>query len=277
MKTNFLSIIALVIGIIALLLSLAKNPQGLKDTNKSSLTNIQQSKVMKIGYEGYPPYTIKDPASGKLSGYSVDMAEYIAKQAGWKVEWIQTSPDTKIPDLVAGRYEVMVEPIFRTIPRSTQVTFTRPYGYFGYAVGVVRKGDTKFTKISDLNRPDITIAVRLGYTDQTFAEENLNKAKLKTMNVSDTSQVFLDVISGNSDIALADTESIKAFAKEHPSQVDVLFANPPPASVPAGFMIKQGDFTFYNFLNTAIDYMETNKVLDGLDKKYNVTVPRTLQ
>lgn len=277
MKTNFLSIVAIIVGVVALLVSFGKDSQGLRNNDGSTLERIQKSKVMRIGYEGYPPYSIKDPSSGKLSGYSVDMAEYIAKQAGWKIEWVQTNADTKIPDLIVGRFDLMVEPIFRTIPRSTQVTFTRPYAYFGYAEGVVRKGDTRFTKIEDLNRPNITIAVRLGYTDQTFAEENLSRAKIKAMNVSDTNALFLDVISGNSDIALADAESVKAFAKEHSNQIDTLFINPPPASVPAGFMLKQGDFTFYNFLNTAIDYMETNKVLDSLDKKYNITVPQIPQ
>lgn len=105
-------------------------------------------------------------------------------------------------------------------------------------------------------------------------EQNLPKATVRALKADDITQVFLDVLSGNSDIALADLEQVKAFAKEHSTQVDVLFADPPPASVPAGFMLRQGDFSFYNFLNSALDFLESNGVLDRLDVKYEVSAVR---
>ncbi len=273
-KVNYLLIITFMVAVVALFLPHVKQMQGPISGTESTLSQIQKTKVLRIGYEGYPPYTIKDPATGQLSGYSVDMANYIAKETDWTIEWIQSSADTKIPDLEAGRFDVMVEPIFRTIPRATRVTFTRPYAYFGYAAAIVRKGDLRFRKFEDLNRSDITIVLRLGYASQTYAEENLPLAKKRVMNVDDISQVFVDVLSGNSDIALADLEQVKAFAKEHSDQVDALFVENPPASVPAGFMLRQGDFVFCNFLNSAIDYLEFNGILDQLDKKYRVSAVR---
>lgn len=274
---NSLSLIALVIGIIALVIGLNRNPVTSPNSSPSALDRIQKNKVLRTGYISYFPYSTKDPKTGLLSGYSVDMVDYIAKQTGWKVEWIETTSDTMISDLQSNKFDVVVTSIFRTIPRATRVTFTRPYAYFGYAGGLVKKGDTRFRTIEDLNNPNITVAVTLGDTDQSFIEQNLPKAKLKTMKVDDVSQVYADVLAGNSDISLSEILELKAYAKEHSDQVDTLFTNPPPASVPAGFMVRQGDFSFYNFLNTAIDYMETNKVLDALDKKYNVSTPRTLK
>lgn len=66
-----------------------------------------------------------------MSGYSVEMASLIADQAGWSLDWVKTTADTKIPDLKAGKFDLMVEPIYRTIARAKEVTFTRPYAYFG--------------------------------------------------------------------------------------------------------------------------------------------------
>lgn len=276
-KVNYLLIITFIIALVGLFMPRGQQIQGPTTTTigtTSTLSQIQKTKILRIGYEGYPPYTIKDPASGKLSGYSVDMAQHIAQEASWTIEWVQTGPDTKIPDLEAGRFDVMVEPIFRTIARATKVTFTRPYAYFGYAAGIVKKGEKRFQKIEDLNKSNVTVAVRLGYTDQTYADENLPLANRKAMNVNDIGQIFLDVIAGNSDIALADVEQVKAFAKEHSNQVDALFVNNPPALVPAGFMLRQGDFVFYNFLGSSIDYLESNGILDQLDKQYSVSAFR---
>jgi len=273
-KINYLLIVTFIIAIVGLFLPQNRNVSSSLTGIESTLNKIQDTKVIRIGYEGYPPYTIKDPKTGKLSGYSVDMAEYIAREAGWEIAWVQSSANTKIPDLELGRFDIMVEPIYRTIPRATRVAFTRPYAYFGYAVGIVRKGEKRFQQFKDLNHPEVSIALRLGYASQTYAEENLPLAEKHAMNVSDISEVFLDVISGNSDIALADLEQVKRFAEEHSGQVEAIFINNPPASVPAGFMLRRGDFAFYNFLNAAIDYLEANRILDQLDEEYGVSAVR---
>jgi cyclohexadienyl dehydratase len=270
--------VALIVAILALALAAVGLfvPRTARDgaeqvQSENTLQQVVSRRVLRVGYEGYPPYTVTDPATGRLSGYSVDLAEYIAQQAGWSVQWIKTSADTKIPDLQAGRFDVMVEPIFETISRASRVSFSRPYAYFGDAVGVVRKGETRFKNIDALNRPGVTVAVRQGYTDQEFATDNLPNAKVTTLKVNDASQLFLEVIADRADVALADLEQARAFVAAHPTQVELRFANPAPVYIPAGFMFRQGDFTFYNFMNSAIGYAESNGVLRRLDRKYNVT------
>lgn len=265
------AILALVLALVAVVVSVTRSPTEVRKDESSTLQRVTASRTLRVGYEGYPPYTIKNPATGQLTGLSVDLAEYIAREAGWKVQWVQTSPDTKIPDLQAGRFDVMTEPIFQTIPRAMQVTFTRPYAYFGDAAGIVRKGDRRFKAVDDLNKAGVTIVVRQGYTDQTFAADNLPAATLRALKVDDASQLFLEVIAGKADVALADVEQAKAFASAHSTQVDLRFSDPAPAYIPAGLMLKQGDFVFYNFLNAALDYAESNAVLARLNRKYGVS------
>ena len=278
-RFNVLALLALIIAIAALVVALrnSNTPTVARDgatAQQSTLQRVNTTRVLRVGYEGYPPYTVIDPQTQAVSGYSVDVATAIATEAEWKVQWVKTTPDTKVADLAADKFDVMVEPIFRTIPRATRASFTRPYSYFGYAAGVVRKGDTRFRSMADLNRPGIKVVVRLGYTDQTYAEQHLPQAQIVKLNASDISQVFNEVLAGRADIALADLEQVKAFASTHAGSVDTLFTDPPPAAVPAGFMLRQGDFAFYNFLNSAIDYLESNGVFDDLDRKYKVTALR---
>jgi cyclohexadienyl dehydratase len=271
-----LAVIALIIALAAVFIQFTRTEGQSRSADTGSLLRIAQTHTLRVGYEGYPPYTIKDPATGKLSGVSVDIAEYIAHEANWKVEWVQTSPDTKIPDLQAGRFDVMTEPIFRTISRAERVTFSRPYAYFGDAAAIVRKNDARFNVVDDLNKPGITIAVRQGYTDQSFAADHLPTATLRVLKVDDVSQLFLEVLARKADAALADLEQVRAFAKAHPSEVDTRFTDPAPAYIPAGMMLSQGDFIFYNFLNTSLDYMEANGVLSLINKKYGLSPMTTL-
>jgi ABC-type amino acid transport substrate-binding protein len=266
-----IAVLALLVAVAGLFLPTRRDAPSAGTTESSTLQRIMDSKTLRVGYEGYPPYTIKDPASGQLSGFSVDLAEYIAREAGWKVEWVQTSPDTKIPDLQAGKFDIMTEPIFRTIPRATRVTFSRPYAYFGDAAGLVRKGETRFKNVGDLNKSGVTIVVRQGYTDQTYASDNLPAATLRALKVDDASQLFLEVITGKADVALADLEQVKAFAAQHANQVEVRFTDPAPSYIPAGLMLRQGDFTFYNFVNASIDYMEANGDLSRLNHKFGIS------
>jgi ABC-type amino acid transport substrate-binding protein len=266
-----LASISFVAAIAGLFLPLPANHPAPGPTASNTLRHINETRTLRVGYEGYPPYTIKDPATGKLTGFSVDLAEYIAREAGWKVEWIQTSPDTKIPDLQAGKFDVMTEPIFRTIPRAVQVSFSRPYAYFGDAAAIVRKKESRFKVIDDLNKPGVTVVVRQGYTDETFAADNLSAASRRSLKVDDVSQLFLEVIAGKADAALADLEQVQAFAAKHPTEVQARFTNPAPSYIPAGFMLRQGDFIFYNFVNASIDYMEANSVLTRLNRKYGLS------
>jgi polar amino acid transport system substrate-binding protein len=273
-RSPLLSWIALGLATIALVLTLLWRPtMGAQPSTPSegTLARIVRTQTLRVGYEGYPPYTIKDPSTGKLSGISVEIADLIAREAGWKVEWVESSPDTKIPDLQAGKFDVMTEPILGTIPRASRVGFTRPYAYFGDASAIVRKGEARFKGIHDLNQPGVTIAVRAGYTDQTYAADNLPAASLRALKVEDTSQVFLEVIAGKADVALANSDEVRAFVAAHPSEVEARFVDPAPAYIPAGLMLRQGDFTFYNFLNVALDYLDTNGDLARVRNKYGIS------
>ena len=271
-KPNILAILAFIIAVIGLFFPRPVPPNGIH--NSSTLVDIRNNRLLRVGFEGYPPYTIQNPNDQTMSGYSVDLVNTIAEQAGWRVQWIKTSPDTKIIDLKAGKFDVMVEPIFATIARAKEVAFTQPYASFGYASAIVKKGDGRFKSFSDLNKEGLIVAVRQGYTDESYAKKQLPKALVRPMKVDDVNQIFLEVLSGKADVALTDTEDVKSFYKAHPKEVDTLFINPPPAQVPAGFIVREDDITLVDFFNTALNYLKANGVLDNLDAKYGVTEMR---
>jgi ABC-type amino acid transport substrate-binding protein len=271
--TSILLVITFVIACVGLFLPRPADSSRLERFT-SVLDSVRATRLLRIGFEGYPPFASQDPRTGSMSGYSVDLATRIADEAGWKIEWIKTSADTKIADLKTGKFDVMVEPIFETIPRAREVTFTQPFNYNGFASAIVRSQEHRFKVFTDLDKPGIKVVVRQGYTDEAYAKEWLKYATVVALRVEDTSLIFLDVLSGKADVALADTSQVKVFHKEHQKETDMLFTNPPPAFVPAGFMLPQGDFVATNFFNSALSYLDANGVLDALDQKYDVSAFR---
>ena len=72
--------------------------------------------------------------------------------------------------------------MFRTIPRATQVAFTRPIDYFGLSA-IVRNDNRSIAQLGDLERPGLTIAVTQGEVTR-ICGRNLPQAKLRQFNTA---------------------------------------------------------------------------------------------
>ncbi len=249
-----------------------KTPGGDVGIAKSEnvLQKMLKTKEIIVGYGGYAPYLIREPNTQEISGYSVDILKAILDPLGIKVKWQETTWDNMKQDILLKKFDLMIEPIFMTIPRSAQVGFTIPYAYFGYASVLVRKGETRFKSIEDLNKPNLTLAVTQGVTDQEYVERNLPKAKVKLIPGNDISITLTEVLIGKADAALADVPTILQFLKAHPNDVIALFLNNPPATTPAAFMTRPDEVEFINFLNNALLYLEANGFFDSLERKYDL-------
>lgn len=262
--------IALVAATGLFLLSCAQGDASTKGSphTTGTLQKMIQEKRLVVGYAGYLPFLRRDPNTGVISGYSVDLLKAITDPLGVTIEWKETTWDNMKQDLLLGKFDIMVEPIFYTIPRATQVGYTRPYAYFGFGVPVVRKGENRFRRIEDFNDPKVKLAVTQGVTDQEFVARKLPNANIKLIPGNDISITLTEVLVGKADAAIADVPTVLQFLKVHPNEVEALFLDNPPAITPAGFLVRRDDIEFLNFLNTALLTLEAGGVFDQLETSY---------
>jgi len=137
----------------------------------------------------------------------------MAAEAKYKVDWVETTWGNMIADLKTGRFQVMAAPVFRTIPRATEVAFTRPIDYFGLSA-IARVNDTRFNSLDDLRRAaDIQIAVTQGEVGHEFATRNLPNAKLRVFDTGNIALALTDVVQGRVDVAISDAWTIKQFVR----------------------------------------------------------------
>jgi polar amino acid transport system substrate-binding protein len=90
-----------------------------------SLRRVQRAGVLRVGYSVEPPFASL-AANGAVVGQSAACAAEVARALGLRVEWVQTSLDRQIPDLLAGRFDVIGAGLFVSPERAAQVRFSAP-------------------------------------------------------------------------------------------------------------------------------------------------------
>jgi L-cystine transport system substrate-binding protein len=113
------------------------------------LAQIKSAGVFRVGTEGtYAPFTYHD-ASGKLTGFDVEIASAIAQRLGVKPQFIEGKWDGLIAGLDAKRYDAVVNEVSITDARKAKYDFSTPY-IATHAVLIVRDDNTTIRSFDDL-------------------------------------------------------------------------------------------------------------------------------
>jgi len=233
---------------------------------QDTLAKIQREGVLHVGYVVYPPTVIKDPNSGDLSGHFVDAVRFLADVMEVRVEFHEATFATFVAGLQNGQYDVSIAATYRTIPRAMSVAFTKPIIYIGNGA-IVRRGESRFSALQDFDAPGIVLAVAQGEASHEYAREHFNKASIRALETADLSLPLSEVLSGRADVGLADAWTTSQFAKTHPEATD-LFTGRPYDLTAVGWAARPDDMRWLNFLDTAIDYLESTGRMDQWEARY---------
>jgi ABC-type amino acid transport substrate-binding protein len=256
-------IFTLALGLGCLLAPLAASAQ-----QPSILQNIQKTKTINAAYIPYPPFVIVDPNTKKVSGYFIELMDEIVANMGQdiKIKYEETTWGTMVVGVQSGKFDVVVSGIFSTIPRSMQVTFTRPVMLVGLSA-VARSDDKRFKTDEDLKKPGLTVAVTAGEVGHSYAKQYLPNAKLIVLDTPDITRPMLEVLAGRADVGIADSMSVYNFVEAHKGKATNVFGERPLYLYGTGLMLPR-DLQWKDFLDQAINFLEYSKVLDRLEAKY---------
>lgn len=86
--------------------------------------------LVRVGTEGtYPPFTFRDPETNELTGYDIEVAEAVAEEAGWRLEFVEGPFDALFPALDSGRVDMIANQITINPEREALYLFSTPYTY----------------------------------------------------------------------------------------------------------------------------------------------------
>src|SRR6185312_9827674 len=110
-----------VFAILALALTIL--PAAAQDSHPDRLERILKSGALRVGTTmDTPVFSMRD-ASGKLQGFDMDTLATLEKALGVKVEYIKMTFGSMLGDLAAGKFDMAMSGMGRTMDRARTATF----------------------------------------------------------------------------------------------------------------------------------------------------------
>ncbi len=186
---------AFAIGSGAALASAIASPASAQATADNTLDRIRSNKVLRIAVlPGELPYFNKDLASGNWSGFSIEMANDIAKLLDVKLEYTESTYGNSILDLQANKIDLGFA-LNPTPQRALVVDFCATV--FPHPFGAMLKKGMEAKTWADIDKPEVKIAVDVGSANEAVARRFAPNATIKSLKSRD--EVMLEMSSGRVD------------------------------------------------------------------------------
>ena len=242
---------ALALGSGAALASSLAGPASAQTAADNTLDRIRSTKVLRIAVlPGELPYFNKDLATGTWSGFSIEMANDIAKLLDVKLEYTESTYGNSILDLQANKIDLGFA-LNPTPQRALVVDFTNLV--FPHPFGAMLKKGLEARTWADVNKPEVNIAVDVGSANEAVARRFAPNATIKSMKSRD--EVMLEMASGRVDCVVnALVLGLTAIAK-NPSLGTYKILQSPSVTVASGCAVRrEADKRWRDFLSVWIDY-----------------------
>jgi polar amino acid transport system substrate-binding protein len=233
----------------------AVTPRATADT----LVDIEKSGVLRVGVALIIPWAMHDK-DGNLAGFEIDVAKKLARDLGVKPEFHPTPFRDLIPDLLAGKYDIIVSGLSISAERALKVDFSNPYNETDVKLIASAKSPAAAeTKLEAFDKESIKIGVLEGSTAEDMAGVVLPNAQI--IDYTDSGEAFNDLVDGKLDAAVADSPRPDIVAHLFPDKVKCL-CDIALSTYPAAFAVPRGDVEFVNFLNAWIASRTSNHWLE---------------
>ncbi|GBC61214.1 amino acid ABC transporter substrate-binding pro tein [Desulfonema ishimotonii] len=222
--------------------------------SESTVEQVLKRGVLRVGMSTFVPWAMKDK-NGELIGFEIDVAKKVAEDMGVKAEFIPTKWAGIIPALLTGKFDVIIGGMGIIPKRNLKVNFTIPYDYSGMSMVAHRELAKGFASLEDFNKPDVTIAVRIGSTAASAAKEFMPNAKIRMFD--DEAQAYQELMNGKAHAVIGSAPTPAFHALKNPEKL-FLPLSKTFTREPIGFAVRKGDSDTLNFFNSWIRFNQDN-------------------
>jgi cyclohexadienyl dehydratase len=182
---------------------------------RGQLDAVIASGKLRVGIPGdYRPFALRDPTSGKIEGFDIDMAESLAASLGVKVELVPTKWADLLVDLAADKFDIGMGGISITLPRQKAAYFSTPVLRTGKSAIARCSDKARFPDLVAIDRPGVKVITNPGGTNEKFDRGNLKAAEIIVF--PDNAGVWAELIAGRSDVMITDNVEARLQQKLHP-------------------------------------------------------------
>lgn len=265
------------LGIATVMSFSALSLQGIAHADTSTTwQKVKSEGVLRCGAAVSPPYVIRDPKTQSYGGAFADLCRGFGENVlKVKVEFV----DSTWPNLIAGLQSKkwdMALSLSDTPEREKAVSFSAPVTESSVTFAY-NKNNPKFKtapqSMSDLNRPDLTVAVMAGSVADKAIGDTLPKANIMRLPGADEARLAL--LSKRADVLADDIATNMLVTSAHPDSVVAFKPQPPLGAVPANFGVnKEIPAADLDVLNR---YIAEQKQSGAVDRMMKQAVRQTLE
>jgi ABC-type amino acid transport substrate-binding protein len=146
----------------------------------TTLGKIQEKGEITIGVKfDVPPFGVKNPQSGEVEGFDVEMGKAVAAKLGVKPKFIEAISDNRIPFLQDGTADLILSTMTINEERVGQIEFSDPY-FIAKGRILTKKDNADITGVDSLAGKNVCTA--LGSTYEATLKKQAPDAKLKLVD-----------------------------------------------------------------------------------------------
>lgn len=235
--------------------------------------NLMNAGVLSVGSElTYPPKEFTDTATGKATGFDIELITEMAKRMGLQTNIVSTRFDTIIDDLNNKRFDVVISGMHITPQREQKADFVE-YARSGESL-LVAKGNPE-----QLSTYDQLCGKKVGVQGGSLQQDRLNEASKKCTQAG-KQPIQLTVLASQAEVvgllvnkrvdATLQVSAISSYyLKQNPGTLDV--GKTVMNTSVEGIAIRKGDTAMKTAVQKAFDEVKADgtykKLLDkwGLD------------
>lgn len=233
-----------------------------KTADASSYTLVEEGKLIVASDLANPPLDYVENNENK--GFEVELMGRIAEKMGLTCEYLPAMKFDAIIPLIkqGGKADLGVSNFTITDERKQEIDFTDPY--LDSNQGVVTRADAEKDNATALNADGVKIACQSGTTGETWAQENLPKATI--VSLDDPVQAVTGVSTGLYDAAAADLPVMSYLCSQ--SFTDCKVAIEIPTGEQYGIVVSKDNPGLTSKINEALAALEADGAIKELQVKW---------
>lgn len=191
-------------------------------------------------------------------GFEVDVARELARRLGVKLTVVPVDSNERIPAIVTGRIDAVMGSMTRNSERAKVIDFSVPVSADTY--GVISKKGSGLTKISDLDKPSITIVMVRGTAALPYVQALAPKAQYLILDsIPDRNRAFVQG-RGQAIVDIIDA-ALVAIARPNPGlELDITSA-PELRSTNSCVGVAKNNHSLRLWLNVALQEMHNEGLI----------------
>ena len=229
------------------------------------LKTIKERGILRVCDAEYAPWNVKNPTNNQWEGIDVDIVNLIAELLKVKVEHVDSTFGTAIPNMLTKKCDIITAPFYISAPRAEIISYTRPFAQDGITIFVT--SNSKAKTISEIDLPGKIVAVRSGSYEEPIAKRLFKKATVKSLTADGGSIQLLEIAAGRADAALGAYYGNLHFLKANRNMKVRLLSDTMLTRTSIAYAVPPQEYFMRDYLNTAILTLEENgKIKEILDK-----------